>query len=94
VALLSGVPAFSAALLVALAISLVATAFLGFLAGRMASRRGWVRGGGLISEGVLILSGIWGLLDGAAIGTVLGVALAAVAFWQLCRASSARWFDR
>ncbi|SEG79026.1 hypothetical protein SAMN05444920_104663 [Nonomuraea solani] len=82
------------ALLFALAVPLVTIVLIGFLAARLISRRGWVRVCGLVVELLLVLLGIWRVVNGVSFGNVLGVLLAALAFAQLCRASSARWFDR
>jgi hypothetical protein len=86
--------AIGGALLLALSIPLATILLIGLLASRIGSRRGWVRTAGLVVEFLLILLGIWEVLDGASFGNVLGVLLAAVVFGQLCRSSSAMWFDR
>ncbi|WP_188189076.1 hypothetical protein [Nonomuraea sp. SYSU D8015] len=79
---------------IALGIPLATILLIGFLAIRISSRRGWVRAAGLVVELLLVLLGIWEVLGGISLGNVLGVLLAAVVFGQLCKSSSATWFDR
>ncbi|MEV4168036.1 hypothetical protein [Nonomuraea sp. NPDC049709] len=86
--------AVGGALLAALAVPLATILLIGYLAMRIPSRRGWVRTFGLVIEFLLVLLGVWQLTDGASFGNVLGVVLAGVVFAQLCRSSSAMWFDR
>jgi hypothetical protein len=94
--LLGSVPvgAVGGALVLALSIPLAMILLIGFLAIRVPSRRGWVRAFGLVVEFLLVLLGIWELTDGVSFGNLLGVLLAGVVFAQLCRSSSAMWFDR
>ncbi|TMR18637.1 hypothetical protein ETD86_21465 [Nonomuraea turkmeniaca] len=86
--------AIGGALLLALSIPLATILLIGFVASRIGSRRGWVRTAGLVIEFLLILLGIWEVFGGVSLGNVLGVLLAAAVFGQLCRSSSAMWFDR
>ncbi|MEV0613392.1 hypothetical protein AB0I81_08700 [Nonomuraea sp. NPDC050404] len=94
--LLANAPAgaVGVAVLVALAVPLLAIVMIGFLASQVRSRRSWVRITGLIVEFLIVLLGVWELMSGGTFGTVLGMLLAAVVFAQLCRSSSAMWFDR
>ncbi|WP_157547824.1 hypothetical protein [Nonomuraea candida] len=82
------------ALLLVLAVPLAAIVTIGFLASLVRTRRAWVRVTGIVVEFLLVLLGLWQLPGGGSFGTVLGILLAGVAFAQLCRSSSARWFDR
>jgi hypothetical protein len=86
--------AVGGALLIALAVPAATILLIGFLAFRISSRRGWVRTTALIVEFLLILLGIWELVGEAGLGRVLSVLVAAVAFGQLVKSSSATWFDR
>ncbi|GAA3669963.1 hypothetical protein GCM10022224_037680 [Nonomuraea antimicrobica] len=88
------VGAVGGVLLAGLTVPLVMILLIGFLAMRVASRRGWVRTCGIVIEFLLVLLGVWQLVDGAGFGNVLGVLLAGVVFAQLCRAPAAAWFDR
>ncbi|MFI7707236.1 hypothetical protein [Nonomuraea sp. NPDC049480] len=86
--------AVESALLIALAVPLATILLIGFLAMRITSRRGWVRTTGLVVEFLLVLLGILELLGDVSLGNVLGILLAAVVFGQLCKSSSATWFDQ
>ncbi|MEU8356064.1 hypothetical protein AB0C27_08620 [Nonomuraea sp. NPDC048882] len=88
------VSAAGGAVLVALAVPLLTILLIGFLALRIPTRRSWVRACGLVVELLVTLLGLWQLLGSVSLGNVLGVLLAGVAFGQLCRSSSASWFDR
>lgn len=94
--LLGGAPAgaVGGALVASLVLPLVTILLIGFLAMRVSSRRGWVRVSGLIVESLLVLGGVWQLGSGVSFGNVLGLLLAALVFAQLCRSTSALWFDR
>ncbi|MFC5823152.1 hypothetical protein [Nonomuraea insulae] len=94
--LLGGAPAgaVGGALVASLVLPLVTILLIGFLAMRVSSRRRWVRVCGLIVESLLVLGGVWQLGSGVSFGNVLGLLLAALVFAQLCRSTSALWFDR
>lgn len=91
--LLGSAPA-GGALAASLVLPLVTILLIGFLAMRVFSRRRWVRVCGLIAESLLVLGGVWQLGSGVSFGNVLGLLLAALVFAQLCRSTSALWFDR
>ncbi|MEU6716912.1 hypothetical protein ABZ897_36085 [Nonomuraea sp. NPDC046802] len=82
------------ALVFTLLVSTAAIVLPGFLAHRTASRRGWVRVCGLVVEVLQIGVGIWALTGGVSVGRVLSVVLAGIVVAQLCRPSSAMWFNR